>query len=61
MKAGHPGGHRPFHCTFARVSRGTYLDLIERGGSVERAVRRPALGCANLAHAYAGTRRIASS
>lgn len=37
----------------SRASRAAYLDLIER--ERERAVRRPALGCANLAHAYAGT------
>ena len=33
--------------------RARYLDLIER--ERESAVRRPQLGCANLAHAYAGT------
>ena len=34
-------------------TRRRYLDLIER--EQENAVRRPQLGCANLAHAYAGT------
>ncbi|GGB32995.1 phosphogluconate dehydratase [Sphingomonas metalli] len=37
----------------SRGSRGAYLDLIAR--EAETAIRRPALGCANLAHAYAGT------
>jgi phosphogluconate dehydratase len=37
----------------SRPSRAAYLQLIER--EAESAVRRPNLGCANLAHAYAGT------
>jgi phosphogluconate dehydratase len=37
----------------SRESRAAYLGLIAR--EAETAVRRPALGCANLAHAYAGT------
>ncbi|WP_230481711.1 phosphogluconate dehydratase [Sphingomonas sp. Leaf21] len=37
----------------SRPGRRAYLDLIER--EAETAVRRPNLGCANLAHAYAGT------
>ena len=37
----------------SRPSRAAYLDLIAR--EAESAVRRPNLGCANLAHAYAGT------
>lgn len=37
----------------SRPTRGAYLDLIRREG--ETAIRRPNLGCANLAHAYAGT------
>ncbi len=34
-------------------SRAAYLALIDREGEAQ--VRRPSLGCANLAHAYAGT------
>ena len=34
-------------------TRRAYLDLIDR--EAEHQVRRPSLGCANLAHAYAGT------
>lgn len=37
----------------SRPSRSAYLALIER--KRENGVRRPQLGCANLAHAYAGT------
>ncbi|WP_347090940.1 phosphogluconate dehydratase [Sphingomonas parapaucimobilis] len=37
----------------SRPGRQAYLDLIAH--EVETAVRRPNLGCANLAHAYAGT------
>jgi phosphogluconate dehydratase len=37
----------------SRDSRATYLALIEREAAAQ--VRRPGLGCANLAHAYAGT------
>ncbi|MET4895861.1 phosphogluconate dehydratase [Sphingomonadaceae bacterium jetA1] len=37
----------------SRTGRKAYLDLIAR--EAETAVRRPNLGCANLAHAYAGT------
>ena len=37
----------------SRPTRRAYLDLIER--EREGQVRRPNLGCANLAHAYAGT------
>ena len=37
----------------SRASRAAYLDLIER--ERETWVGRPSLGCANLAHAYAGT------
>ncbi|WP_267432434.1 phosphogluconate dehydratase [Sphingomonas sp. GM_Shp_1] len=37
----------------SKPGRQAYLDLIER--EAETAVRRPNLGCANLAHAYAGT------
>ena len=37
----------------SRPSRRAYLDLIDR--EAQHQVRRPALGCANLAHAYAGT------
>jgi phosphogluconate dehydratase len=37
----------------SRASRAAYLSLIEREG--EQTIRRPNLGCANLAHAYAGT------
>jgi len=37
----------------SRPSRAAYLQLIER--EAESAIRRPNLGCANLAHAYAGT------
>ncbi|MBM6574973.1 phosphogluconate dehydratase [Microvirga sp. SRT01] len=37
----------------SQPGRRTYLDLIDR--ERENAVRRPNLGCANLAHAYAGT------
>ena len=37
----------------SRPTRRRYLDLIER--ERERGIRRPQLGCANLAHAYAGT------
>ncbi|MES2095593.1 MAG: phosphogluconate dehydratase [Pseudomonadota bacterium] len=37
----------------SRPSRGVYLDLIER--ERDQGLRRPILGCANLAHAYAGT------
>ncbi|MEK9210167.1 phosphogluconate dehydratase [Sphingomonas sp. 2378] len=37
----------------SKPGRQAYLDLIAR--EAETAVRRPNLGCANLAHAYAGT------
>ncbi|PTQ60942.1 6-phosphogluconate dehydratase [Sphingomonas aurantiaca] len=37
----------------SRDSRAAYLALIEREAASQ--VRRPGLGCANLAHAYAGT------
>jgi len=37
----------------SRPGRRRYLDLIDR--ERENAVKRPQLGCANLAHAYAGT------
>ena len=37
----------------SRAGRGAYLALIER--ERENGARRPSLGCANLAHAYAGT------
>ncbi|MBB5713792.1 phosphogluconate dehydratase [Sphingomonas aerophila] len=37
----------------SRPSRAAYLQLIER--EADSAIRRPNLGCANLAHAYAGT------
>ncbi|RKE53288.1 MULTISPECIES: phosphogluconate dehydratase [unclassified Sphingomonas] len=37
----------------SRDSRAAYLALIEREAAAQ--VRRPGLGCANLAHAYAGT------
>lgn len=37
----------------SRPARRAYLDLIDR--ERETQVRRPNLGCANLAHAYAGT------
>ncbi|WP_267380785.1 MULTISPECIES: phosphogluconate dehydratase [unclassified Sphingomonas] len=37
----------------SRPSRAAYLALIER--ERENGIRRPSLGCANLAHAYAGT------
>ncbi|GAL99504.1 phosphogluconate dehydratase [Sphingomonas parapaucimobilis] len=37
----------------SRPGRQAYLDLIAH--EAETAVRRPSLGCANLAHAYAGT------
>jgi phosphogluconate dehydratase len=37
----------------SRPKRRRYLDLIDR--ERERGLRRPNLGCANLAHAYAGT------
>ncbi len=37
----------------SRASRAAYLSLVEREG--EHGLRRPNLGCANLAHAYAGT------
>jgi phosphogluconate dehydratase len=37
----------------SRPSRAAYLDLI--GREAENGLRRPHLGCANLAHAYAGT------
>jgi phosphogluconate dehydratase len=37
----------------SRSTRRRYLDLIDR--ERERGLRRPSLGCANLAHAYAGT------
>jgi phosphogluconate dehydratase len=37
----------------SRASRAAYLALIER--ERENGARRPQLGCANLAHAYAGT------
>ncbi len=37
----------------SRPGRQAYLDLIAH--EAETAVRRPNLGCANLAHAYAGT------
>jgi phosphogluconate dehydratase len=37
----------------SRDSRAAYLALIEREAALQ--VRRPGLGCANLAHAYAGT------
>ena len=37
----------------SRPGRQAYLDLIAR--EADTAVRRPNLGCANLAHAYAGT------
>ncbi|PAX09544.1 phosphogluconate dehydratase [Sphingomonas lenta] len=37
----------------SRPTRRRYLDLIDR--ERERGLRRPQLGCANLAHAYAGT------
>ncbi len=37
----------------SRPTRRAYLDLI--GREREAAVRRPAMGCANIAHAYAGT------
>ncbi len=37
----------------SRDSRAAYLALIDREGEAQ--VRRPSLGCANLAHAYAGT------
>ncbi|RZM30760.1 MAG: phosphogluconate dehydratase, partial [Sphingomonas sp.] len=37
----------------SQPGRRAYLDLIDR--ERENAVRRPNLGCANLAHAYAGT------
>lgn len=37
----------------SRPTRRAYLDLIDR--EAEHQVRRPHLGCANLAHAYAGT------
>ncbi|MFS0771252.1 phosphogluconate dehydratase [Sphingomonas sp. 1P08PE] len=37
----------------SRPTRRAYLDLIERERAA--AIRRPAMGCANIAHAYAGT------
>ncbi len=37
----------------SRASRAAYLALMER--EADNAIRRPNLGCANLAHAYAGT------
>ncbi|MBJ6121226.1 phosphogluconate dehydratase [Sphingomonas sp. BT553] len=37
----------------SRSTRRAYLDLIDR--ERENGIRRPNLGCANLAHAYAGT------
>jgi phosphogluconate dehydratase len=37
----------------SREGRRAYLDLIDR--ERENGIRRPQLGCANLAHAYAGT------
>jgi phosphogluconate dehydratase len=37
----------------SRDSRAAYMALIEREAAAQ--VRRPGLGCANLAHAYAGT------
>ncbi|SFP39679.1 phosphogluconate dehydratase [Sphingomonas rubra] len=37
----------------SRRTRRAYLDLLDR--ERETQIRRPALGCANLAHAYAGT------
>ncbi|SEM56107.1 6-phosphogluconate dehydratase [Sphingomonas gellani] len=37
----------------SRSSRAAYLALIDR--EAEGSIRRPNLGCANLAHAYAGT------
>jgi phosphogluconate dehydratase len=37
----------------SRASRAAYLALIAREG--EATIRRPQMGCANLAHAYAGT------
>jgi phosphogluconate dehydratase len=37
----------------SRRGRTAYLDLIER--EREQTVRRPQMGCANIAHAYAGT------
>ena len=37
----------------SKASRAAYLALIER--EREETIRRPHLGCANLAHAYAGT------
>jgi phosphogluconate dehydratase len=37
----------------SRDSRAAYIALIEREAAAQ--VRRPGLGCANLAHAYAGT------
>ena len=37
----------------SKQSRAAYLSLIER--ERETGARRPQLGCANLAHAYAGT------
>ena len=37
----------------SRPTRRRYLDLIDR--ERDRGMRRPNLGCANLAHAYAGT------
>lgn len=37
----------------SRPTRARYLDLIAR--EADSAIRRPNLGCANLAHAYAGT------
>jgi phosphogluconate dehydratase len=37
----------------SRPTRGVYLELIER--ERDSGLKRPVLGCANLAHAYAGT------
>ena len=37
----------------SRASRRAYFDLIDREATTQ--IRRPNLGCANLAHAYAGT------